>query len=120
MCQKAHEKVMSTFFAMVEQESVHPVPKVNLQDVSIKKEAQETQLPTVKNVVEENQIDSGVSEMKVEDMKFKEEQVDEDTFPMNLIDEMNLEGEKNPSETESAEAYKEPDNTEQNRQAASA
>ena len=119
MCQKAHEKVMSTFCAMVEQESVHPVPKVNLQDVSIKKEAEETQLPIVKNVVE-NQIDSGVSETKVEDMKFKEEQVDEDTFPMNLIDEMNLEREKNPSETESAETYKEPDNAEQNRQAASA
>ena len=89
--------------------------KVNSQAVPIKKEAQENQLPTIKKVVEENQIDSSVRAVKVEEMEFKEEQTDEDMFPMNLN---NMNPPPDPSEMK--ETHKEPDNVEQNREAASA
>ena len=53
--------------------------------------------------------------MKVEELEFKTEQVDEDMFPMNLND-MN----PPPDPSEMKETHKEPDNVEQNREAASA
>ena len=137
LCQQAHAKVMSTFCEMGKQESLNTVPKVHAQAVTIKQEVQETQLPQIKKVVEEqpvncklselpkdvkikkeveeNQIDSSVNEMKVEEMEFKTEQVDEDMFPMNL-DDIN----PPPDPSEMKETHKEPDNVEQNRKAASA
>ena len=83
--------------------------------VPIMKEVQETQLPETKKVVEENQIESSVREMNVKGMEFKEEQTDEDMFPMNLN---NMNPPPDPSEMK--ETHKEPDNVEQNREAASA
>ena len=139
LCQQAHAKVMSTFCEMGKQESVKPVPKVHAQALPIKKEVEETQLPNIKKVVEEqpvnckpklselpkdvkikkeveeNQIDSSVKEMKVEELEFKSEQVDEDMFPMNLND-MN----PPPDPSEMKETQKEPDKVELNREAASA
>ena len=139
MCQQAHAKVMSTFCDMGKQESVKLVPKVHGQTVPIKKQVRETQLPNIKKVVEEqtvncepklselpkdvkikkeveeNQIDSSVKEMKVEELEFKREQVDEDMFPMNLNDMYSP-----PDPSEMKEPHKEPDNVEQNREAASA
>ena len=139
LCQQAHAKVGSKFCEMVEKESLNPVPKVHAQAVPIKKEVQETQLPKIKKVVEEqpvdctpklielpkdvkikkeveeNQIDSSVKEMKVEELEFKTEQVDEDMFPMNLND-MN----PPPDPSEMKETQKEPDKVELNREAASA
>ena len=53
--------------------------------------------------------------MKVEDLEFKSEQVDEDMFPMNLNDMY-----PPPDPSEMKETHKEPDNVGQNREAASA
>ena len=80
-----------------------PVAELNSQAVPTKKEVQETYLPTTKNVVEENQIDSSVKEVKVEEMEFKEEQTDEDMFPMNLN---NMNPPPDPSEIKCSETYK--------------
>ena len=81
LCQQAHAKVMSTFCEMGKQESVKPVPKVHAQAVPIKKEVEETQLPNIKKVVEEQPVNCKpkLSELP-KDVKIKKE-VEENQLP---------------------------------------
>ena len=71
------------------------------------KEFEDTQIPTIKKVVEESKIYSRVSEMKVKERDLKADQFDDDTIPMNLIGDMNQEGEMSlSSEMKSTEVFK--------------
>merc|ERR1719259_835799 len=83
MRQQAHAKVMSTFCDMGKQESVKPVPKVHAQAVPIKKEEEETQLPNIKKVVEEQPVicTPQLSELP-KDIKVKKEV--QETYPPTI------------------------------------